>query len=223
MSTTFAQTPLQRISTPLKGFLIATICGLFPLSAFADEPEKARILFLGDSLTAGYGIDPELSYPKLIGKRLSDAGLPYQVLPSGLSGETSAGGVRRANWVMQHPIDILVLALGSNDGLRGIELSSTKGNLQQIINIAKEKYPSVKVVVVGMQMPPNLGETYTTEFRTLYPDLAEANNATLVPFLLEGVAGNPNLNIKDGMHPNAAGHEIVAETVWKALEPLLER
>ncbi len=208
--------------TRLAGQLIA-IYTLLALTNFVSAaPQAKRILFLGDSLTAGYGIDPSEAYPALIGKRIVESGLDYTVSPAGLSGETSAGGLRRANWVMQKPVDILVLALGANDGLRGIKLSDTKKNLQGIIDFAKSKYPDVKVVIAGMQMPPNLGEAYTSEFRAMYPELATKNSATLIPFLLEGVAGNPDLNIADGIHPNPAGHKIVAETVWQALEPLLE-
>ncbi|MBD5779682.1 arylesterase [Pelagicoccus sp. NFK12] len=189
--------------------------------AHADSTSK-RILFLGDSLTAGYGIDQREAYPALIGAKLKASGLDYDVSPAGLSGETSAGGLRRVGWVMQKPADILVLALGANDGLRGIKLSDTKKNLQGIIDFAKKKNPDIHIVIAGMQMPPNLGEAYTSEFREMYPSLAHENEATLIPFLLEGVAGDPELNIADGIHPNPAGHEIVAETVWKALEPLLK-
>ncbi|MDQ8203146.1 arylesterase [Pelagicoccus sp. SDUM812003] len=195
----------------------------FLLSAAHSSAETSkRILFLGDSLTAGYGIEPSQAYPALIADRIESLGLDYTVTPSGLSGETSAGGLRRANWVLQKPVSILVIALGANDGLRGIDLSDTKKNLQGIIDLARKKYPGVKIVLAGMQMPPNLGPDYTAEFRKLYPDLAEENDVELIPFLLEGVAGNPNLNIADGIHPNPEGHQIVAETVWHTLEPLLE-
>ncbi len=203
--------------------LIAIYAFLSLTIVASAAPETKRILFLGDSLTAGYGIDPAHAYPALIEKKLKERGLDYAVSPAGLSGETSAGGLRRANWVMQKPVDILVLALGANDGLRGIKLSETKQNLQGIIDFAKEKYPDIQIVIAGMQMPPNLGEAYTSEFRAMYPSLAEANDATLIPFLLEGVAGDPQLNISDGIHPNPAGHKIVAANVWKALEPLLEK
>lgn len=189
----------------------------------AEESVPQRILFLGDSLTAGYGIDPEDAYPALIQEKIDAAGLSYEVVASGLSGETSAGGLRRANWVLQKPVDILVVALGSNDGLRGIDLADTRKNLQGIVDLARRKYPEMEIVIVGMQMPPNLGESYTTEFRTLFPQLAAENDLKLIPFLLEGVAGKPELNIADGIHPNEAGQKIVAETVWKALEPMLSQ
>ncbi|MDQ8187540.1 arylesterase [Pelagicoccus sp. SDUM812002] len=209
--------------TRLTGHLIAiyTLLSLTNL-AFSATDEK-RILFLGDSLTAGYGIDPNQAYPALLAEKLEERGLEYAVSPAGLSGETSAGGLRRAKWVMQKPVDILVLALGANDGLRGIKLSDTKRNLQGIIDFAKGEYPNIKIVIAGMLMPPNLGEAYTAEFRAMFPSLAETNDATLIPFLLEGVAGEPELNIADGIHPNPEGHKILAETVWNALEPLLEK
>lgn len=193
----------------------------FPAWPNGEQAAKKRIVFLGDSLTAGYGISPEQAYPALIERKIDEAGLPYEVMAAGLSGETSAGGLRRVNWVLQRPADILVIALGSNDGLRGIELSDTRANLQGIIDSAREKHPDIEIVVAGMQMPPNLGKAYTQEFRSLFPELAEKNGVTLIPFLLEGVGGDPELNIADGIHPNPRGHQIVADTVWKTLEPLL--
>lgn len=206
--------------TCLITLLIATLAALFPFETLqASEPK--RILFLGDSLTAGYGIDPNDAYPALIEKKLQSEGYAYEVFPAGLSGETSAGGLRRASWVMQRKTDILFLALGANDGLRGIDLSNTKSNLQGIIDVARSKYPDIVIVIAGMQMPPNLGEAYTLEFKEMYPELAEENGATLLPFLLEGVGGQPQYNIADGIHPNPDGHAIIAENVWKTLEPLL--
>ncbi|MBK1878669.1 arylesterase [Pelagicoccus mobilis] len=197
------------------------IAAIFATSSLVAETAAKRILFLGDSLTAGYGIDPQLAYPSLIQKKLQAGDYNFDVTPAGLSGETSAGGLRRASWVLQKPVDILVIALGANDGLRGIDLSDTKKNLQGIIDLARKKYPEIQIVIAGMQMPPNLGEAYTTQFRSMYPELAQENEATLIPFLLEDVGGQPELNIADGIHPNPAGHEIIAETVWSALKPLL--
>jgi len=208
--------------THLLTLLIAFFSTFHAVIQLHAESDSKRILFLGDSLTAGYGIDPQLAYPALIGKKLEEKGYDYQVTPAGLSGETSAGGLRRTNWVLQKPVDILVIALGANDGLRGIDLSDTSKNLQGIADVAKKKYPKIQIVFAGMQMPPNLGEAYTTQFREMYPTLAESNDAILIPFLLEGVGGNPELNIADGIHPNPAGHEIIAETVWQTIEPLLE-
>lgn len=207
--------------TRLSAFLIASFL-LAGAVLSANDAAPKRILFLGDSLTAGYGIDPQQAYPALVAEKIEEAGLPYEVVPSGLSGETSAGGLRRAAWVLQKPVDVLVVALGSNDGLRGIDLADTKKNLQGIIDLAREKYPDIQIVVAGMQMPPNLGEAYTREFRGLYRDLAQANQLPLIPFLLEGVGGDASLNIADGIHPNPEGHKIVARNVWRVLEPLLE-
>lgn len=200
--------------------LLAVSLSLIKLTLRA-EAETKSILFLGDSLTAGYGVEPEQAYPKLIAEKIQAANLPFEAIPSGLSGETSAGGLRRLNWVMRRPIDVLVLALGSNDGLRGFDLSDTRKNLQGIIDQARERNPEIQIVIAGMLMPPNLGPRYTSEFKALFPALAEANNAALIPFLLEGVGGQPELNLADGIHPNPRGHEIVAENVWKVLEPLL--
>ena len=209
--------------TRLPVLLIAAI--VFALPAISAEGDAAkRILFLGDSLTAGYGIDPQQAYPALVERRLADEGYDnYQVVASGLSGETSAGGLRRAAWVMQKPVSILVLALGANDGLRGIDLADTRKNLQGIVDLARQRNPEVQILIAGMQMPPNLGAQYTSEFRSLFPELAAENDVSLLPFLLEGVAGDSDLNIADGIHPNPAGHKIVAQNVWSALEPLLKK
>ncbi|MBC2607741.1 arylesterase [Pelagicoccus albus] len=207
--------------TRLASTLIAIFLTVTVLASPSSAQDSARIVFLGDSLTAGYGIDPELAYPSLIEKRIQDQGLNYEVTAAGLSGETSAGGLRRANWILQKPADILVVALGANDGLRGMDLSDTKQNLQKIIDLARQKYPDIQIVLAGMKMPPNLGDAYTKEFSEMYPDLAQKNELPLIPFLLEGVGGHPELNIADGIHPNAEGHEILAENVWEVLAPLL--
>ena len=144
------------------------------------------------------------------------------MINAGLSGETTAGGLRRIDWVLQRPIAALVLALGANDGLRGLPVGAAKRNLQAIIDRTKQKYPQAKIVLAGMQVPTNLGQEYTTSFRALFPDLAATNHALLIPFLLEDVGGVPALNLSDGIHPNPAGHHIIAEHVWKVLEPLLQ-
>jgi acyl-CoA thioesterase-1 len=181
-----------------------------------------NILFLGNSLSAGYGLDPELAFPALIQQKIDSLGWNFKVLNAGLSGETSSGGLRRVDWLLQRQVDVLVLELGANDGLRGITLDLTKKNLQAIIDRAKGKYPQVKIVIAGMQVPPNLGQEYTWQFRALYSELAKKNNALLIPFLLEGVGGIPQLNLPDGIHPTAEGHHIVAQNVWKVLMPLLK-
>lgn len=184
-----------------------------------DEPKT--ILFLGDSITAGYGIDENQAFPALIDAMIKESGKQYRVINAGLSGETSSGGLRRISWLLRSQVDILVLELGANDGLRGIDLSVTEKNLQGIIDQTKAKYPNVKVVVAGMQVPPNLGEQYTTRFREIFPKLARQNNAALIPFILEGVAGEPSLNLPDGIHPTPEGHRILAQNVWVVLEKLL--
>ena len=207
---------------PVLLVLAIFICHGSLYSAIENTNEHSgNILFFGDSLTAGYGIERNLAYPHLISKKVESENLPYKVVASGLSGETSAGGLRRIDWVMRQPIAILVLALGANDGLRGLDLATTESNLQAIIDKAKERNQNLKIVIVGMQIPPNLGQDYARQFKQMYPRLAEKNDAILIPFLLEGVAGDKNLNLSDGFHPNPEGHRIIAETVWIYLEPQL--
>ena len=192
-----------------------------PVSA-ADAPVTKNILILGDSLAAGYGVNPEQAFPALLQKKIENAQLPYRIINGGVSGDTTAGGLRRVDWLLKQPVDILLVELGGNDGLRGISPVATKQNLQGIITKAKQKYPGIRIVIAGMQMPPNMGEAYTREFADVFPALAKTNNATLLPFLLEGVGGKEELNQADGIHPNPKGHAIVAETVWKVLSPLLK-
>jgi acyl-CoA thioesterase I len=190
------------------------------VSTFASA-EPRRILVFGDSLTAGYGIDPGLAFPAVLQEKIAAAGLDYEVVNGGVSGDTTAGGLRRIDWLLQRPVDILLLELGANDGLRGIPLDSTKRNLQAIIDRARARYPDVRLVIAGMLVPPNLGPDYTQRFREIFEEVASENEAVLIPFLLEGVAGRPDLNLPDGIHPTPAGHRIVAENVWSALGPLL--
>lgn len=208
--------------TRLIATLIASIYVYLCPALYGQNGEIApRIVFLGDSLTAGYGLSPEEAYPALITQKLKNASLPYEVVAAGLSGETSAGGLRRVNWILQKPASILVIALGSNDGLRGIDPADTRKNLQGIIDAARSKHPNIRIVLAGMQMPPNLGEAYTSAFQSIFPEIAESSGVALIPFLLEEVGGNPQLNIEDGIHPNAEGHKILAATVWQTLEPML--
>jgi acyl-CoA thioesterase-1 len=180
-----------------------------------------NILFFGTSLTAGYGLDPSEAYPALIQNRIDSLKLPYKVINGGLSGETSAGGKGRIDWLLRQPIDIFVLELGANDGLRGIAVAETTKNLQEIINRVKAKNPNVKFVLAGMQVPPNMGSTYANQFKDMFPKLAEENNMVLIPFLLDKVGGIPKLNQADGIHPTAEGDKILAENVWAKLEGLL--
>ncbi|MEO0508122.1 MAG: arylesterase [Bacteroidota bacterium] len=180
------------------------------------------ILFFGDSLTAGYGLELEEAFPALVQKRLDSLDFKYTVINSGLSGETTSGGRNRLNWVLKQKVDIFVLELGANDGLRGIPLVETRKNLQAIINLVKQKNEDTQIVLAGMQIPPNMGPEYTTEFRKIFPELATENEIALIPFLLEGVAGIPTLNLEDGIHPNTEGHQIVLENVWAVLETVVD-
>ena len=187
-----------------------------------SQPAKT-ILFFGNSLTAGYGLDPSESFPSLIQQKIDSAHLDFKSVNAGVSGETSAGGAARIDWILKQPLDVFVLELGANDGLRGIPVGETKKNLQLIIDKVKKTYPGAKLVLAGMQIPPNMGQEYSVKFRNLYPQLAKENNTAFVPFLLEGVGGIRSLNQQDGIHPTAAGAKIVAQNVWKVLEPLLQQ
>ncbi|PRX44373.1 arylesterase [Salegentibacter salegens] len=189
----------------------------------AKVSEKNVILFFGNSLTAGMGLEASEAFPVLIQNRLDSLNYNYEVVNAGLSGETTASGKNRINWVLNQDVDVFVLELGANDGLRGIPIAETRKNLQDIISTVKEKNPNTKIVLAGMQIPPNMGEEYTTDFRNIFPELAEENNVELIPFLLEGVAGDPELNQQDGIHPTAEGYEIVADNVWSVLEDVVEK
>jgi acyl-CoA thioesterase I len=184
---------------------------------FQSSTAPKTILFFGDSLSAGYGLSTEEAFPALVEKKLTSTGKPSKVVNAGLSGETSAGGLSRIDWVLRQPVDIFILELGANDGLRGLPLEQTRKNLQAIIDKVKTKYPKVKIIVAGMMVPPNMGQDYTTGFRKIFPDIAKKNNATLIPFLLQDVAGNEKLNQADGIHPNTEGHKIVADNVYKVI------
>ncbi len=188
----------------------------------ADTAAPKTVLILGDSLAAGYGITREEAFPALLQKKIETAKLPYRIVNGGVSGDTTAGGLRRIDWMLKQPADVLIVELGGNDGLRGIPPAETKKNLQGIIDKAKQKYPQIRILVAGMQMPPNMGEDYTKAFAEVFPSIAQTNKATLIPFLLEGVGGQADLNQPDGIHPTPKGHLVVAETVWKVLEPVLK-
>jgi acyl-CoA thioesterase-1 len=188
------------------------------------KKETKNILFFGTSLTAGYGLDdPSLAYPALIQNKIDSLKLPYHVVNGGLSGETSAGGLGRIDWILKQPVDIFVLELGANDGLRGLSVVETTANLQAIIDKVKAKYPNAKLVMEGMQMPPNMGQKYTADFKNLFSSLAVKNEMLFVPFLLEGVGGVAKLNQNDGIHPNEQGAEILAQNVWVILKPALQQ
>lgn len=181
------------------------------------------VLFLGTSLTAGFGIGAEDAYPRLIQQKIDSAGYELRVVNAGISGETSAGGLRRIDWSLQQPVEILVLELGANDGLRGLSVAAMRENLTKIIERTRKRYPDSDIVIAGMEAPPNLGTQYTTEFRNTYRDLANKYEAVLIPFLLEGVAMVPELNQDDRLHPNVDGQKRIAETVWRKLEPIIQQ
>lgn len=204
-------------------FYLFLFCGAKLVCAAEEKTDGPVILFFGDSLTAGYGLDPDKAYPALIQEKLDEAGLLGEVVVGAVSGDTSAGGLRRINWMLRRPVDVFVLALGANDALRGVDLTDTEKNLQAIIDKVREKNRNVQIVIAGMMMPQNFGPEYSEQFNALYPRLAEANDAVLIPFLLEDVAGHAELNLADGIHPNPKGHTIVAENVWVVLEPLVRQ
>jgi len=184
----------------------------------ADAP---AVVFLGDSLTAGYGLDPDQAYPAIIQRKIDEAGLRYRVVNAGVSGETSAGARRRLEWLLAQPVAVLVVETGANDALRGQDPAATAGNIQAIIDRARREPSPPKVVLVGMEALPNYGADYGRRFHEIYPRLAKSNGVALVPFLLEGVGGVAALNQADGIHPTAEGQRRLAETVWKTLQPLL--
>ena len=181
------------------------------------------IVFFGDSLTAGYGLeDSNDAYPSIIQSKIDSLGLNYKVVNSGVSGETTSGGKSRIGWVLNQEVDVFVLELGANDGLRGITLSETRQNLQVIIDSVKQKFPDSTIILAGMQLPPNLGQDYTTEFRNIFNELAEQNSLAIIPFLLKDVGGIPELNLEDGIHPNEEGQKIVANNVWEVLSKFVK-
>jgi len=183
-------------------------------SKLETKSESKVILFFGNSLTAGMGLDPNEAFPALIQEKVDSLQLAYKVVNAGLSGETTASGKNRLGWVLNSEIDVFVLELGANDGLRGISLEETRRNLQEIIDVVKQKNPNTTIILAGMQIPPNMGQDYTSEFRDIFPDLAKKNKIGLIPFLLEDVAGNPELNQPDGIHPTAEGQKIIANNIW---------
>jgi acyl-CoA thioesterase-1 len=204
----------------VRHFLFALlVCGTAALRA----ADARTIVFFGDSLTAGLGLENPTAeaYPAVIQQKLDAGHLAYRVINAGLSGETTAGGLRRVDWILRQPVDIFVLALGANDGLRGIDPAASQANLSAILERVRAKYPAARLVVAGMQMPPGMGPDYVGAFQKIFPAVAETHRATLIPFLLDGVAGIPDLNQNDGIHPTAQGAALVADNVWKVLRPLL--
>jgi len=222
---------LRSIYLSLILLIILSACGNKPSSpadtaAIAGKADSASstktVLFFGDSLTAGYGLDDQSqAFPAVVQNKIDSVKLPYKIVNAGVSGETSAGGRGRINWILKQKVDVFVLELGANDGLRGIPVSETTENLQAIIDAVKTKYPDARLVMLGMLVPPNMGNIYAYSFRAIFPALAKKNKMALVPFLLKGVAGNPALNQKDGIHPTAEGAKIVGNNVWQVLQGVL--
>ena len=199
----------------------ASLTLLFLLALAGATPDRGVVLFLGDSITAGNGLDLSQAFPALIQEKIDARGWRFRAVNAGQSGDTSAGALDRLNWLLKNPVAVLVLELGGNDGLRGLPVESTRRNLQTIIDRTKAKYPAARIVIAGMKVPPNMGREYGDKFEAIYRDLARTNKAPLIPFVLESVGGVPALNFPDGIHPNAKGQEIVAANVWKTLEPVL--
>jgi acyl-CoA thioesterase-1 len=204
----------------MRSLLVAALVFLAPAATAAAQH---TIVFFGDSITAGFGLDDpgDDSYPAVIQARISAAGLPWRAVNAGLSGETTSGGLRRVDWILRQPVDVFVLALGGNDGLRGIAPSLIRANLEAIIERVRARRPSAVVVLAGMRMPTNMGEDYTHAFAAVFPEVAARERTPLIPFLLDGVGGRPELNQGDGMHPTAAGDLVVADNVWRVVRPLL--
>ena len=234
----------SKVARNYKWSLVALILFSALLAACGDKPEEPQtkskpktsaqkkdslstnssvknIIFYGNSLTAGYGVDPSEAFPALVQEKIDSAHLSYKVINAGLSGETTAGGKGRIDWILQQPVDVFVLELGGNDGLRGIPVKETTKNLQFIIDHVKQKYPSAKIILAGMQIPPNMGARYANEFRSAFKELADRNQLLFIPFLLEGVGGIPELNQADGIHPTAKGHKIVANNVWAVIKDVV--
>ncbi len=191
--------------------------------AVLPDTERDIVLFLGTSLTEGYGLDApeEHAFPARIQERIDRAGLPFRVVNAGLGGDTSAGGLGRLEWLLRMPVRVLVIELGANDGLRGQNVDALRDNLLAVVRRTRARHPEAEILLAGMQAPPNLGERYAARFRAVFPEVAREADVALVPFLLEGVGGVRELNQADGIHPSVEGHEIVAGTVWASLEPVL--
>ncbi len=212
---------LNHFKTGVPALLLLLFAWAAPSPGQSGE-ESSRILFFGNSITAGFGVGEEEAFPALIRQKIDSLGWDFRVVNGGVSGETSAGGLRRVDWMLRQPVDLFVLELGGNDGLRGIDLSATRRNLQKIIDRVRTEYPGARIVVAGMRVPPNLGPEYTETFRSMYAELAEENDAALIPFLMEEVGGYEEHMQNDGIHPNARGHRRMAETVWEHIKPILQ-
>jgi acyl-CoA thioesterase-1 len=213
--------PSTQLAARPNGFRLLLIGLLAILGLTAAAPAPKVVLVLGDSVAAGYGIDPSQAFPARIQEKIDARGWDFKVVNAGQSGDTTAGGLSRLDWLLRNRVDVLVLELGANDGLRGVPPDVTKKNLQAIIDRTRGKYPKAKVVIAGMKIPPNMGRDYGRRFESIFPELAKKNNVALVPFILEDVGGVRELNLPDGIHPTAKGHQIAAANLWKVLEPIL--
>ena len=200
-------------------FVLGVIAALLPEPVYSKE--KAVVLAFGDSLTAGYGVKDEESYPSKLQEKISSAGFPHKVVNAGVSGDTTAGGVRRIRWLMKHEPEIVILALGANDGLRGLSIDEMRKNLEIMITICREH--NAQILLAGMKALPNYGEDYMREFETVFPELAEKHDLIFLPFLLEGVAGEREYTQSDGLHPLASGYSIITDLVWQRLKPMLKK
>jgi len=202
-------------------FTAIVLIFLLPMLLVGQEKPK-RILFFGDSITAGYGVGEKNAFPAFVQQKIDSLDWNFKAVNGGSSGETSAGGLSRIDWMLRQPVSVFVLELGGNDGLRGIDLDATKKNLQKIIDRVEAKYPDAEIIITGMQVPPNLGPEYTSNFKEIYPELAEENNAELIPYFLDDLGGDSELMQSDGIHPTEAGHRLLAEKTWKVLKPILQ-
>lgn len=207
--------------SPRAGASAGETNGNAPAPAGERIPRRT-VLFVGTSLTAGLGLEPDSAYPQLLQRRADSLGVAYRFVNAGKSGETSAGALRRVDWLLQGDADVVVLETGANDGLRGLDVDSTAANIRAIVARVRGARPRAVIALVQMEAPPNLGASYTGRFHRMYPDIAREEGLVLVPFLLDRVAGVPRLNQADGMHPNDAGERIVADNVWRALRPVLD-
>jgi acyl-CoA thioesterase-1 len=210
-----ADTPVAQTASPA-----AAVAGA--PSAAPGTARRPTVLFIGTSLTAGLGLDPDSAYPALLARRSDSLGLRFDFVNAGLSGETSAGALRRLDWLMRDPAMVVVVETGANDGLRGLDVDSTRANLRAIVRKVKAAHPAARIVLAQMEAPPNLGEKYAGAFHRMFQEVASEEAVGLIPFLLTGVAGDARLNQPDGIHPNERGERIVADNVWKTLGPVLE-
>ncbi|MCH7514955.1 MAG: arylesterase [Bacteroidetes bacterium] len=201
--------------------LLSFIIFITSLACMIPQDSRKTIIFYGNSLTAGYGLAQENAFPAVVAELIEESGKKYKVVNAGVSGETSSGGLTRIDWILKQHIDIFILELGANDGLRGIPTKKTIENLLGIIDKLKSTYPDCKIIIAGMMVPPNMGQDYANKFAGIYSEIVKSTNAAFIPFLLEGVAGDPDLNLPDGIHPNSEGHKIVAKNVMAVLEPFL--